>query len=186
MWDACKCRTRAETARKTGESRIRSAEVVAAGEIDEGRLKAMESAQEDMKQARRNYVQEASSGNELSDEDKKDIQTAVVPQITSLLSQVTTLVNNVTGLFGNIQQNVTGAGISAIKSMAMGGGGTGATQALLGPVRTLLGVVKSMLSNVQALSSDAQSLTGGTAGVSSSPMGGGKMGLPCFIGASEE
>jgi hypothetical protein len=186
MWDACKCRTRAKTARKSGDSRIKSAEVLVGGDIDEGKLKAMQRAQDDMKAARREYVKKATAGGEISDQDKSDLKSTVVPQIKSLMGQTQALVSGSTNLLTDIQKGATGGGLSGLtkmtKSAASGGSGSVA-KTLLKPVTALVSVAKSMLSNVQALFSDAQSLIAGkvTGG------GGGTMGgLPCFVGASEE
>ena len=186
MWDACKCRTRAKTARKTGDSRIKSAAVLVGGDINEGNLKAMQRAQDDMKAARRAYVKKATAGGEISDADKSDLKSTVVPQIKSLMSQTQSLVTGSTSLLGDIQKGATSGGLSGLTKMAKSaksGGTSSVAKTLLKPVTALVSVAKSMLSNVKALFSDAQSLIAGkvTGG------GGGTMGgLPCFVGASEE
>lgn len=186
MWDACKCRTRAKTARKTGETRLKSAAVLVGGDIDEAKLKDMQDSQDEMKVARREYVVKATEGDEISDADKGDLQSNVVPQIKGLITDSQALVTNVTSLLGDIQDQATGGGISSLTKMASGGGAS-AVSSLLSPVKTLMSVAKGMLTNVQALLSDAQSLIAGslTGATSSLTSGGGKI-SPCFIGAAEE
>ncbi|MEW6266037.1 MAG: hypothetical protein AB1641_23435 [Thermodesulfobacteriota bacterium] len=190
MWDACKCYTRGKTARKSGESRMSSAEVLVS-EIDEGKLSKMQAAQDAMKTARREYASEAAAGGEISDADKADLKSTVVPQIQTLTGQVQTLVTGVTQLLGDIQKGATGGGLSSITSMAKtaasGGGASDIASKLLKPVTTLLSVAKGMLANVQALMSDAQTLITGSPSAAGAVAGAGakKMG-PCFVGAAEE
>lgn len=203
MWDACKCFTRGKTARKTGDSRMKSAEVLAAG-LDENKMNQMQGAQDDMKTARREYVQGAVDGGEISDADKADIKSNVIPQIQTLMGQSESLVRGVTGLLGEIQKGVSG-GVSSVTSGGLGGltdmaksattGGASAatskvaasaTSGLLKPVQALLSVAKSMYEGVKSLLSDAQSLISGTAGGAAGLVGGDKKMSPCFVGAAEE
>ena len=190
MWDACKCRTRAKTARKSGDSRLKSAAVLVGGDIDEAKLKEMRAAQDDMRDARRQYAKKAADGDELSDADKGDIKANVVPQIKGLTSQVQGLVTGTTSLLGDIKKQATGGGLSGLtklaKTAASGDAGSVASK-LLKPVTTLLNVAKSMLSNVQALASDARTLISGKASSAVSGAGGKPMGgLPCFIETAEQ
>ena len=186
MWDQCNCKTRARTARSSGDSRVKSAAVVAGG-LEEDNLSSMRKAQGEMRSARRSYVQEAVAGDELSADDKKSIQAEVVPRTRTLLNQVQMLVTNVTSLLSKIQGTVSGGtptlSVTDITKIATGGD---PTAGLLSAVKNLLSVVQDMLSNVQALMQDAQSLATGsapsggmTSGVSS-PMGS------CFISTTEE
>ncbi|MBF0529056.1 MAG: hypothetical protein HQK55_07265 [Deltaproteobacteria bacterium] len=212
MWDACKCYTRGKTARATGNSRIKSAEVLAAG-LDQNKMNQMQSAQTDMKNARREYVQSAVDGGEISDADKADIKSNVVPQIQTLLGQSESLVTGVTRLLGDIQGGITSgvsqattSGISSLTDMAKsattGGGTTSAsaaassaktkvaaasTTSLLQPVQALLSLATSLFDGVKSLFSDAQSLiSGGAAGAAAGLVTGDKKMSPCFVGASED
>lgn len=192
MWDACNCKTRAKTARASGNSRMKSAAVLVGGDIDDRTLADMQSAQEAMQQARREYVQTAVDGGELSDEDKGDIRVTVIPQIRSLMSNTQSLLTGVTSLFTNIQKEAGGAAMDSLTKLATGDAGGAANAAasrLLNPVKALLAVAKSMLSGVKALLADAQALVAGQmpAGVAdvTSDMAK-KMGGPCFIMSTEE
>lgn len=189
LWDDCNCRTRANTARKAGDSRIKSAEVVA-GEIDKDKLDAMDAAQNDMAQARREYVTKASAGDELSPEDKEEIRSNVTPVIQRLFGQVQYLVGNVLSLISEIQSQIDGGTsidvgtlISVVSSVAQG---EVPMVGLLGRVQTLLSVSQSLLGNVSALRADADALYAGGA-----PMGASGSSvvsaLPasCFISATE-
>lgn len=189
MWDACKCTTRANTARKSGDSRIKSAAVLVGGDINEGNLTAMQRAQDEMKAARREYVKKATAGGEISDQDKADLKSTVVPQIKSLMSQTQSLVTGSTSLLGDIQKGATSGGLTGLTKMAKSaasGDAGGVAKTLLKPVTTLVSVAKSMLSNVQALFQDAQSLIAGQVTGGMAPGGKPMGGLPCFVGASEE
>ncbi|MEW5722164.1 MAG: hypothetical protein AB1896_03595 [Thermodesulfobacteriota bacterium] len=190
MWDACKCKTRANTARKSGNSRLKSAAVLVGGDINEGLLTDMQSAQQEMKAARREYVREATEGGELSDQDMADLSATVVPQAKQVAAQVQQLVNNVTSLLGNLQSSAGDAAKAALSKVATGGGAAGAKEAaaseLLKPVKTLLGVSQNMLTNATALVEDAIGLaTGKAPSMAGLAETAGKM-APCFIESAEE
>ena len=80
MWDACNCRTRAKTARATGESRLKSATVVVSG-LEDGTLDAMRAAQKRMQESRREYAFGAADAREISAEDQADIRANLIPRV---------------------------------------------------------------------------------------------------------
>ena len=179
MWDSCNCKTRAKLARKSGASRIKSAEVLIADEIDSGLLGDMQDAQDEMKSARSDYVAKANEGGELSEGDRSNLNSTVVPQAKSLLTQVQTFSNGVTKLLGDVKSGATGGGLKGLTSMVKGAKEGGASS-LLKPVSSLANVAKSMLSGVKALISDAVALATGKMSGAASGMTG-KVGGMCFI-----
>jgi hypothetical protein len=186
MWDACKCTTRAKTARKSGNSRVKSAAVLVGGDINPGLLKDMESAQNEMKAARREYVRKATGDGEISAEDQKALNSTVVPQAKQVVTQVSALLKGVTNLLGDVKKSASGATkglLDKVKTGKTSGAAGGAATDLLKPVTTLSTVVKSMLSNAQALVADALGLATGKMGAGAA--GGGKMGF-CFVDSAEE
>ena len=188
MWDACNCKTRAKTARKSGKSRLKSAAVLVAGNINSGALSDMQSANEDMKAARREYARKAAGDGELSPEDMKSLQSSVVPQAKMVVSNVSALLKGVTDLLGNLKSSAGDAAGGLLDKIKSGGSAAGAASGaagdLLKPVTTLSTVTKAMLSNANALVADAVSLATGSMPAG---MGGaaGKM-LPCFVESTEE
>ena len=185
MWDACNCNTRGKTARKTGQSRVKSAAVLVSGEINEGALDDMQSAQNDMKAARREYVATATEGGELAPEDMSALNANVVPQAQQVVTQVAALVTGVTSLLNNIRSQVS-AGPQGALGAVIGAAGAGQDpiSALLKPVTTLLSVTQNMLGNAEALVSDSISLATGKAPAGVVP-GMGKM-APCFVESLEK
>lgn len=158
MWDSCTCKTRAKLARELAETRLKGAEVVAS-EIDKEKLEALEKQQEQMKKARREYVENATKNEEISAEDKKDIQANLVPRSNMLVSNIGESVQKVMGLLQQVQETATKvksgglmSGLKAMKGLSEGN--------LLQPVQGLLSLVKNMLTNAQDLSSDVQLLSG--------------------------
>ena len=178
MWGACKCKTRANLATKLGTTRIKSAAVVVS-EIDQEKLDEMNAAQEEMKAARREYAQKAAANDELSEEDKKDIQANVIPQINNMMTTMMKFIQEIAGLMNEVQQSAQkmtsgkdGAGglFGAAKSMSSTGTG------LFKKVQTLSTVANNMSKNVQDTMSDAQTLIGSSVPTGSSSSGG--TGLP--------
>jgi hypothetical protein len=190
MWDACNCKSRAKVARKAGDSRVKSAEVLVSDQIDDGKLDAMGSAQDELKSARRDYASEASAGGEISDADKSDLQNNVVPQIKTLLKNTEGLVGGTTKLFKDVQSGVSGAtsggltGLTGLAKKAASGAKDGGASSLLKPVKALMSLAGSMLDGVKSLLSDAQSLISGkaAAGAAASAVSGGR----CFIETAAE
>ena len=131
-------------------------------EIDEAKLEEMEKAQAEVRQARREYAQQAKENDELSDEDKKDIQANVIPQADKMLANFQTLASSVFSLLKEIQSTATsatgGGGVGGLLSSAkklVGGGGP----SLLAQVKMLVTVTKNMVTNAQDLQADATTLT---------------------------
>jgi hypothetical protein len=134
---------------------------VVTSEIDEAKLQEMEAAQEEVRQARREYVEQAKANDELTEEDKRDIQANVIPQTDKMLTDFQTLASSVFSLLKEVQQTATkatGGGVSglfgAAKKLVGGGGPT-----LLAKVKMLVSVTKNMVTNAQALQADATTLT---------------------------
>jgi hypothetical protein len=162
MWSECNCKTRANLATNLGNTRIKSADVVVS-EIDQDKLNEMSAAQEELRLARREYVNEAAEKDELSKEDKRDIQANVIPQTNKLLGTMQAFVQQVFGLMNEVQEaasqvsSAKSGGITSIFGSAKSLLSTG--PALFKKVQTLSTVSKSMLTNTQDLMSDAQTLS---------------------------
>lgn len=162
MWQQCNCKTRSKLARKLADSRLKNAEV-AVSEIDEEKLKEMDKAQEEVRQARREYAVHAKENDEISDEDKKEIQAKVVPEVEKMAVKLKSLLSSVTALMKEVQSTA-----SSVKSGSSGGLGgllgsvkklAATGPKLLTQVKTLLGVVESLSSNVNDLQADTAMLT---------------------------
>lgn len=153
MWDACNCKTRANVARDAGDSRIKSAEVVIADEINDDKLNAMDDSNEKLRESRKAYAEKASKDGEVRPEDKKQIKKTVMPRVEKLTVQLTDYVMNVQNLVQRISNTGSGDVVGGMASCASGGGG--GEFALLRSAKTLLGVGESLLSNVKALATDA-------------------------------
>jgi hypothetical protein len=158
MWGDCKCTTRANLARELAETRLRNAEVTMS-EIDKEKLDALKAQQEKLKQARSEYVAEAKRNDEISANDKMEMQAKLIPRTQSLVSNLGELVQKVTGLLQQVQESATKAksggfmgGLKTMTSLSSGG--------LLQQVQALLSLVQNMLTNAQDLSSDVQTLSG--------------------------
>lgn len=160
MWKSCNCKTRSKLAAKLAASRLKNAEVVVS-EIDEAKLEEMEKAQAEVKAARREYAEQAQADDELSQEDKRDIQANVVPQTDKMLVKAQTLASSVTSLLKEVQGTASSASsgglggmLSAAKKLVGGGGPT-----LLTKVKMLVQVTKNLVSGVQDLQTDADLLS---------------------------
>ena len=111
--------------------------------------------------ARREYAQQAKENNELSEEDKRDIQANVIPQADKMLANFQTLASSVFSLLKEVQSTATSAtsgGVGGLFNTAkklVGGGGP----SLLAQVKMLAMVTKNMVTNVQDLQTDATTLT---------------------------
>ena len=160
MWQSCKCKTRSNLARKLAASRLKNAEVVVS-EIDEEKLEEMEQAQNEVRQARREYAEHAKANDELSAKDKKDIQANVLPQTEKMLSEFKTLASSVMSLLNEIKSTASQAtsgsisGLFSATKKMVGQGGAG----LLSQVKMLGSVTKNMISNVKDLQTDARMLS---------------------------
>jgi|APSaa5957512622_1039677.scaffolds.fasta_scaffold16762_3 hypothetical protein len=163
LWSACNCKTRAKLAKSLGNTRVKSAAVVVS-EIDQEKLDEMNAAQEEMKAARREYVEKAAANDELSTADKKSIQANVIPQTNKMISTMKKFVQNIAGLMSEVQESAQkmssqksggiGGMLGAAKSMVSTGTG------LFKKVQTLSSVAQNMSANTQDLMTDAQTLSG--------------------------
>jgi len=162
LWSACNCKTRAKLAKSLGNTRVKSAAVVVS-EIDQKKLDEMNAAQEEMKAARREYVEKAAANDELSAADKKSIQANVIPQTNKMMATMKKFVQAVAGLMSDVQESAQkmssnkggiGGMFGAAKSMVSGG------TDLFKKVQTLSSVAQNMSTNTQDLMTDAQTLSG--------------------------
>lgn len=158
MWDECNCSTRANLARELAQTRLRNAEVTMS-EIDKGKLDALKAQQIKLKQARSEYVAEAKRNDEISPNDKRDMQAKLIPRTQSLVGNIGDLVQTVTALLQQAKDSATKAqsgglmgGLKTMTSLSSGG--------ILQQVQALLSLVQNMLTNAQDLSSDVQTLSG--------------------------
>lgn len=183
MWEACNCRTRAKTARKSGLARVRSAEVVI-NAFDNNKLDEMRKAQKEMKDARREYAYKAIDGSEISAVDQKDIRENIIPQIDGMISRFTELVNKITSIIMDIKGGFSGGG-------SPHGGGRDDSQATpevrqaVQRMESVRSTGNDMLVQARELKSDAVGLAGGArpkAYTAYIPIDIGF--LPCFIEAS--
>ncbi|KIX16099.1 hypothetical protein [Dethiosulfatarculus sandiegensis] len=161
MWEKCNCKSRAKLAHKLADSRKKSAQVVVS-EADSDKLNEMQTAQEELSQARREYAQEAKQSKSLSVEDRKKIQSSVIPKVSSTINQFVAFSANVAALLQEVKKTTekatsggVGGFLSAAKDMASGGG-----TKLLNTTKTLLAVSKSMVGNAKGLMQDAETLSG--------------------------
>ena len=161
MWKSCNCTTRSKLAAKLAASRLKNAEVVVS-EIDDAKLEEMQKAQDEVREARREYAEQAKANDELSAEDKKDIQVNVVPQTEKMIADFQTLASSVFSLLQEVQSTATQAtsggasGLFGAAKKLVGGGGP----SLLTQVKMLVTVTKNMVTSAQALQADAVTLTG--------------------------
>ena len=172
MWNSCNCKTRAKTASDTGQSRIKSSEVLAGDKIDDQKLEEMQTAQTQMKDSRREYVQKATEDDEISAEDKQSVKADLVPRVAKMQGKAQTLVNRSVKLLNDVQSEIGGTTsggtsglIGGITKMASG---DSVLTTLLGSVKSLVSAAQSMLSNILALGTDANALAGDTKGLPAS------------------
>jgi hypothetical protein len=163
LWSACNCKTRAKLAKSLGNTRVKSAAVVVS-EIDQEKLDEMNAAQQEMKAARREYVEKAAANDELSTADKKSIQANVIPQTNKMMITMKKFVQDIAGLMTEVQESAEK--MSSQKSGGIGGM-FGAAKSLVSTgtglfkkVQTLSSVANNMSTNTQDLMTDAQTLAG--------------------------
>lgn len=186
MWSACNCVTRASTAKTAGESRIRSANVVANNEIDGDLIKAMGVSLKEMGSARKEYAREAVESAEIAEADKADLRAKAAPAAKNLVNRLEAFSASVRDLILQIRNNPTGGGSSG------GGGGRGgpdpvsqmntATRQLYRNSQTLGGESRGMLSEGQALSQEVDYLAGGPEPVYSAIT----FMIPCFVESAQQ
>ena len=161
MWDACNCKTRAGVARDAGNTRVSSADVLVADQIDDTKTDKLEADQQKLRTSRRAYVEEASKNDELSKQDKQNIRTntlpkaqAVVQNATAYLSQIQSLVNQIQSAASMVSSgNVAGMASCAARSAASG------DIELLTSVKTLLALATSLLGNAEDLQADVEMIS---------------------------
>lgn len=162
MWDACNCKSRAKLARETGASRVASAELIASG-ADSDKSKALQKQQDKLNQARQDYIKEAVANKELSDADKAQIKSNLLPQSVTLAKDVTGLVKEVTKLLDNVQSQAkkatSGSGLGSLTSSIGSAASADSPAALISPVTNLLNLSNSMLKNVNSLTNDLMLLS---------------------------
>jgi hypothetical protein len=183
MWDACNCRTRAKTARATGESRVRSA-VVVVSEMDSATLNAMREAQKKMREARREYAFGAADAKELSAEDQADIRANLVPRVQTFIQGLTDFLNKIGKFITDAQSGFFGGGSES------GGGGGGSemvdqkTQKAVNQARSVQSTGTGMLMEAKDLLADVKYLAGGPKPTTYQLLRGRF--LPCFIESASE
>ncbi|MEW5722767.1 MAG: hypothetical protein AB1896_06650 [Thermodesulfobacteriota bacterium] len=186
MWSACNCATRAKTAQAAGESRIKSAAVVAGGTINTDLLAALDAAQAKLRDARAEYAKTAVADAEIAEEDKAALKATVVPAAETLVAKMKDHVDAVQRLMMDIQANPKGGGSS-------GGGGGGErispmiqmvpeVRALYEATRSMGGTSRNIYMACRYLYAELLYLIFGT-----TPFYyGGIAGFPCFVDASME
>lgn len=183
MWDACNCRTRAKTARATGESRVKSAIVVVSG-LENGTLEAMRAAQKSMRDARREYAFAAGDAGEISTEDQADIRANLIPRVQTFIQGLTDFLNKVGRFITDAQSGFFGGGSEG------GGGGGGSemqdqkTQQAVTQARSVQSTGTSMLMEAKDMMVDVKYLAGGPK-PSTYDMMMNRV-LPCFINSATE
>jgi hypothetical protein len=183
MWDACNCRTRAKTARATGESRVKSAIVVVSG-VEDGTLEAMRAAQKSMQEARREYAFGAGDAQEISPEDQADIRANLVPKVQTFIGGLTEFLNRVSRFITDVQSGFYGGG-----SESDGGGGgvdrlDQKSQKAVNDARSVQSAGAGMLMEAKDLLTDVKYLAGGPRPTKYQLMKARF--LPCFIESASE
>lgn len=182
MWQACKCVTRAKTAKATGESRVKSA-IVFVSAYDGDAMAAMRDAQKKMRDARREYAFGAADAGEISTKDQADIRSKLIPRVKSFIDGLTTFLNKVSSFIMNLQSGFFGGGTDH-------GGGGGAdrldaeTQKSVDQAKSVKSTGSSMLLEARDLLADVEYLAGGPRPSEYELMV--DRFKPCFIGSSEE
>jgi hypothetical protein len=184
MWDACNCRTRAKTARATGESRVRSA-IVVVSDMDNSTQAAMRTAQKNMREARREYAFGAAEAKELSAEDQADIRANLIPRVQTFIQGLTDFLNKIGRFITDAQSGFFGGG-----SESGGGGGGGSemldqqTQKAVTQARSVQSTGTAMLADAKDLLSDVKYLAGGPKPTTYQLLR--SRFLPCFIESASE
>lgn len=198
MWTACNCLTRARLTRETGNTRLKSAELVANG-MDFNKLADLNDYQEQMRIARREYVQTAVEGDEISDQDREALKTTVLPQAYQVIKLMQDFVRRSEELLKKIQSssmsagsNGGGGGGGGGHGGGGGGGGIGGgsgvreKEKLIQQTTGLLGIGDTMEINSRELQVDILALIGGGLPPQAAEAARGlKTGSQCFIGAAE-
>lgn len=163
MWEKGKCYTRAKLARETGASRVASAELIASG-ADSDKADALQAQQKKMNEARKEYIKQAMKDDEISEQDKANMQANLLPRAQKLVSESSDFVMQVGGLLSDVRSQATPSGIIG----GLGGCASGAVTStepldpatqLLGPVTSLLSLAKGLSSNAGSLLDDVMTLT---------------------------
>ena len=158
MWSACNCRTRANVATESGNTRLANARVAVGGANSQD-LDNLNASQDRLKTARTEYAQDVKQNDELSTEDKAKIKAAAQPRAEKLVMDLTDLVLQITSLVDEVasmsSMSATDLAAGAASCAASGGGDL----SLLTNAQTLLTLADAMLSNANSLVSDISLLT---------------------------
>lgn len=169
-WDGKNCASRAKLAREVGESRVKSADM-AFNDASSDKIAAYNKQQDKVRKAQKEYMKDAKT--DVSDADRADIKSSLMPRLKTLSGDLTGLIGTVTGLLSQVQQQVGGsfsldtASIGGCARKAVEEGPAMATKAsnlaensseLLAPLTSLLSLLQSMASNVTGMISDISSL----------------------------
>lgn len=160
IWAKGNCTTRAKLALQAGQTQFDAVEVLISG-ADGDKIKALNSSQDKLDEARSDYFKEVSKSGELSAADKQEILNNLVPRANQLVQDATGLISEVTGLLDQIRSQAQSLAspdnVMGTVSACAGGGGGGAENIatkLLSPVTNLLSLSKGILGSAQSLISD--------------------------------
>jgi hypothetical protein len=150
-------RSRADVYRATGESRIASAEM-AFNKIDGGKVDAANAKQDALRKAMSTYFADAK--NDLTDAERAQIKTSLVPRLQQISGNLTQLVQTVISLLSQVQSSASPAAMAgcAAKQLASSSDPSDIAGSLLMPLKSLLSLVKGMASNVQGMMTDVNAL----------------------------
>ncbi|THB68507.1 MAG: hypothetical protein D6E12_06445 [Desulfovibrio sp.] len=160
MWSACDCRTRANVATESGNTRLANAEVVVGG-ANSDNMENLEASQAKLKTARSEYAQDMKQSNELSADSKARIRASARPRAEALLTDVTDLVLQITSLVNEISSvsSMSGGDVASAAAGCAASAASGGDMSLLTNARTLLILAEAMLTNAESLITDIDMLT---------------------------
>lgn len=167
VWDAAgNCKTRAEMARKAGLSRLANAEMTF-NPISADKIDAYNESMGALQDARQAYVADAK--NDLSDVDKKELKSSLLPKANELLDSAVSLSSQVTSLVTEVTNEAAAitSGDPMRAAVAVGGCAKKVVTStssdisvvdLLSPVKALASMCVSLISNIKSFISDLMSL----------------------------
>ena len=162
LYDDCNCGTKAKTHRELAATRMASAEVVVANEIESKDLEKLQKSQNRVAEAHTDYAQSVESDN-VTPEEKERLRAKVLPTLNGYVKKSAEFVKGVVALVDEVAaegSEVTGAEKSKnpLKMIGAAKRAKGTVGGLLKHVRSLLKLAKGSEKNMKVIQANAQRL----------------------------